>query len=191
MTSFPVNIKMSSYSFLSADATLILGKCTLNTLKQVAPMTLLIGDRYGFIAEALVEWLQNRDDGAADMQEIVAQCSVAGVRTDVQFNTKQSDVDTFAVLDTTCKVSSLDHTIESLTIVWSTVGPLVTFANCLQVLNMTVEEVLFQVGQHQIPPLVAKGYLPVVQRLGLLHETFRLVSILDDWHAFQLGGHVL
>ena len=37
-------------------------------------------------------------------------------------------------------------------------------------MSMTVEEVLFQVGQHQIPPLVAKGYLPVVQRCGIHNE---------------------
>jgi hypothetical protein len=38
---------------------------------------------------------------------------------------------------------------------------------------MTVEEVLFQVGQHQIPPLVAKGYLPVVQRFVLVVGEYR------------------
>ena len=73
-------------------------------LIKTLPDSLFVA-RYGFVAEALVEWLQSRENGGADIEKIVAKCNAAGVKADVNFNTKQTDEDTFAVVAITCEVN--------------------------------------------------------------------------------------
>eukprot|EP00045_Choanoeca_perplexa_P006488 m.55462 g.55462 ORF g.55462 m.55462 type:complete len:814 (-) comp13653_c0_seq4:234-2675(-) len=107
---------------------------------------------YGFITEGMVEWLQSRETGVTDLEEVVSRCKAAGLSMDVKYTSKQPDEETLSIL-----------------------------AIAAEVVGVSVEDVLFKVGQHLIPPLVSKGYLPVVQSLG---ETFFImISNLDTMHA--------
>nr|UQK61949.1 soluble guanylate cyclase 4 [Choanoeca flexa] len=107
---------------------------------------------YGFVAEALVAWIKTREHGENELKTIVDKAIAAGIDMNVQFNTAQSDADTLAVVGITCEV-----------------------------LEMTAEDILYQIGYNQLPPLIDKGYLPVVQSLG--SNFFDMVNNLDTMHT--------
>jgi len=106
---------------------------------------------YGFVAEALVEWLQTRDNADEEIAKILELAAERGVDTDITFNTAQPDDET-----------------------------LICVAVSAEVTGLTVEEVLFQTGLYQLPPLIRKGYLPLAQSLG--DDFFMLCRNLDTMH---------
>jgi hypothetical protein len=48
-------------------------------------------------------------------------------------------------------------------------------------MNMDAPTVLWHIGRNQVPPLVEKGYLPLVKALG--ENFFQLLSNLDTMHT--------